>query len=516
MPQYYQTGANIYEAQLYQRGNTGLSRNPLEYPTTHADWVSRYSWLFDAYVGSPYSLQDIKGLHLFRALDEDGEVLAETRRLTRDIQHVVDTDAQALAGQEWTLDLDIEDDPTPEQSARLESAWRIWQRSRIQREKGRWARMGASMGDIVLEAVRVTGTRPYDVRIVAYDPRHVRLEYDAVSGTTLERVIVTIPYFDPPSVTPEGIVRDGAVLHHYQRVIDAEQITVTQDGVTVEEESGPHVLGTVPVVHLPFVPYVEPEHGLWAAVGLEHSLALIDSLMTQLQAVGNRYGNPMLAVIGAKIGTNSGDISKFGRIVSGIPQGGSVDYVEADLPAIRTLLEAARAEHESVRQTLPEFLFTDSGANSSGSALNFRAAAFSLKMNEIRGRWYAGIAELLEYAVALEQGREYDQDDSYLVVSAPPVLPVNQTEELANIHAVHERGGLRQRDYVAHLQRIGIVPALVDPAEYAEAVREEAEIRAELETLQAQRILGTQQAAAQAAIPEGIEVQGLGEPESEP
>lgn len=465
------------ESEQSTSDNQAEVRNPLNFPQGHEAWVDWYNFRFDAYVGQPYDTHQVINLRGFRALDEAGKIIAIMKRVTRDVQHVVDTDAQALAGREWVLEVDDPDgtagtENSPEAEARLEAGNAVWTRSKLQEEKGAWARVGASLGDIMFEPVRTNGQPPFETKIVAYDPRHVRLEYDEATGTELLKATITIPFFDAPDVNPMGEVLDAPAMHVYQRILTWEEVTETIDGEDTGG-SGKHNLGVVPMVHLPFIKYVLPDHGLWAAVGLDHALVLIDSLMTQLQAIGNRHANPILAGIGAKIAAGS-DIFKHGRIVSGIPSDGDLKYVEAQLTGIKTLLDAAQAELAQVRATLPEFLFTESGANSSGSALNFRAAAFVLKMNEVRGRWYAGFARLTEMAVALEERRAFDEEDVLLKVTSQPVLPVNVEAELKAINEAKDKGGLLQADYVGHLKRLGIVPANADPKEYAEAVKLEA------------------------------------------
>ncbi|KKM20479.1 hypothetical protein LCGC14_1645040 [marine sediment metagenome] len=452
-------------------------RNPLNYPQGHEEWVAWYNFRFDAYVGQPYTTEQVINLRGFRALDESGEIIGIMQRVTRDVQHVVDTDAQALAGREWMLEIDDPDGSaatgdSPEAIARLEAGKAVWSRSKVQEEKGSWARVGASLGDIMFEPVRTNGKAPFETKIVAYDPRHVRLEYDDATGTVLEKATITIPFFDAPDISAMGEVVDAPTGHVYQRILTWEDITETLDGKDTGQ-SGPHKLGVVPMVHLPFIKYVEPDHGLWAASGLDMALVLIDSLMTQVQAIGNRFANPILAAIGVKVEAGA-DLLKVGRIASGIPLGGDLKYVEATMTGLATLLAAAQAELEQVRETLPEFLFTESGANSSGSALNFRAAAFVLKMNEVRGRWYSGFARLVEMAVALDENRALDETDTMLKVTSQPVLPVNVESELKVINEARDKGGLLQADYVGHLKRLGIVPANVDAAQYAEAVKAEA------------------------------------------
>ena len=73
------------------------------YPSNHAGWQARYQYLIDAYHGENYSQHMIKRLSLFRALDDDGKIIALTRRLHRDIQFVVDTGRTALSLSAVTL-----------------------------------------------------------------------------------------------------------------------------------------------------------------------------------------------------------------------------------------------------------------------------------------------------------------------------------------------------------------------------------------------------------------------------
>ena len=466
---------------IYRQGNdvSGTKGNPLAYPTTHEGWIKRYDWLAAGYLGEPYTVKAIRSLGLFRALDEEGLVIAETKRLTRDIAFVVDCDAQALGG-ELDLDLDVEGDPTPQQEADFEIAKAIWTRSDVQVEGLRWATICASLGDLMVEVVAMNPTPPHNVMLVAHDPRHCFLVKDEVTGRALKQATITLHYVDPPKLDENGNATAPPVEHQYRRVLTPEEVTVYRDGSRVEEESAPTKVKTVTLVHLPFRLYVHPEHGLWAGQGLEGSLALVDSLLSQLQAIGNRYGNPMLVVKGAVMSAGT-DASKMGRILSGIPEGGSIDYLEADLPAIRTLLETAMQEHDSVRATLPEFLFTESGANSSGDALNFRATSFEAKMRAVRTRWYAGLARAMEIAVAMEKGEAFDEDYNWLRVSGGPILPVNVSKELESIGKAHESGGLLDRDLVGHFQRLGITPPAEDPEVYSDLVKAEQGVKRDAE-----------------------------------
>lgn len=449
-------------------GQNGQARPPSPYPTTHEQWVARYGWLSDSYTGEAYTTGDMTALGLFRALDPDGKVILETRRLTRDVQHVVNVGATALWGATATLDWQAGRRSTGV-AERLERASRVWRRSRVQERKGTWATWGASMGDVVIEAVRTNPRPPYDSVLVAYDPRLCEVDYDDLTGTEIVRLVVKIPYFEAATAGPRGTTGGLTQLREYVRILTPESITVYRDGELVEAESGDHNLGVVPAVHLGWLPYVDPAHSLWTAPNLEQPIALVDSLLTQVQAIGARHANPILATPGVTMPAGT-DIFAFGRVVTGMPAGADVKYVEANLQGVATLLEAANIARQQARDTLPEFLFSQAGASSSGAALNFWASAFVSKIEGIRGRWSPGLARATQYALLLDEDAEYDPDDEMFQVLAPPVLPVNVEAEVATLETVMDRGGMLLVDYVRSLQRIGVLNAEHDPDEYAAAL----------------------------------------------
>lgn len=444
--------------------------NPLEYPQTFAGWGEWYGRLARAYEGLPYTQEEIDAWRLFLGVDSAGEIVAETRRLTRDIQHVVDTDARAIAGSAWTLE-----DPASKggPSPLLAAAEAVWVRSGVQAEKGRWSRVACSLGDIVLEAVRIHSTRPHETTIAQYHPAWCRVEKDRLTGTRILRLIVEYTSFEATAVDPKtGAVTDSGITSRYVRVVDEKGVRAYQNGKPIPEETGDHGAGVCPVAHLVCVPYTDPEHGLWAAHGLEGCLAAVDSMLTQIQAIGARHGAPILKVIGARF-EDGGAVFGTGKVMSGIPQGGDVGYVEPTLQGVLAILEAATTARNHARETLPEFLFTDSGANSSGDALSWRATAFASKIEEIRGRWFDQLATLTGIAVAMDAGRAFDPTRDTLRITGSPVLPVNAAKEAATAKEIRDAGGMTQADYIATLQRLGYVSNDYDPAVYAQMIADE-------------------------------------------
>ena len=443
-------------------------------PTTEDEWASYYTRREMAYLGEPYSLGEIVDQRLFRALDPSGNIISETRRLTRDVQHVVDMDTAGICGTSWTLQPSIES-ATAMRFA--EAAARLWKRSQVAERREAWVRWGASMGDFSLEAVRTSSSKPYRPVLVAYDPRWIKaLDYDRDTGLRLVRAVISAPYFDAAQISAHGEVQnDDGAAHTYTRVLTPDRVDVYVDGKLDEAASGEHGLGVVPLAQLQMTPYTDPSHGLWAAQGLDAPLSMVDSLLTQISAIGNRHANPLLAIFGSQIESGGGALFALGRILNGVASDGRVEYVEAAMQGVTTLLEAAKYAREQARQTLPEFLFSDSSAAASGSSLNFRAQQYVTKIESVRGRWFATLARVSGYALALEDGRAWDPEAPGVMVSAPPVLPINAAAEIQSLVDARQLGGLKAVDIVQHLQRIGIVPADADPTTY------EAEVAAELD-----------------------------------
>ena len=464
------------------------------WPANHEEWCKRYDGLDRAYLGLGYRLEMVRKLKLFRAVDPTGQTIAITRRLTRDVQHVVDTDARSMSN-------GIRIGPEGEDSdeATTERGKAIWKRSKLSSAASRWARLCAGLGDVMMEAVRLDGTAPYDVRIVGYDPRYVQLEYDVETGTEIVKATIEIPYRSSPEAA-DDITTTEAEEHVYKRVLTKTAIEVFIDGARQEELSGEHKLDAVPLVHVPFSPWTDPAHGLWAAEGLEDALALVDSLLTQMLAVGNRYASPLWVAKGFKL--RAGADLNFGRVLS-IPSDANFTAQEPSLTGLATLLAAAEATRALARETLPEFLFTDAGASSSGTALNFRATAYVQKMLEVRSaRWFPALEIVTEYALALEDGAAYDPEVRNVAVVAPPVLPVNVGDKIDTLIKARDAGGLKMSDFIAHLQTIEIVPDTVDPVAYAAEVAAEQVVLANIE---AQALADI---AAQVAIPEPIKDTG--------
>jgi|7_EtaG_2_1085326.scaffolds.fasta_scaffold02322_7 hypothetical protein len=433
----------------------GLS--PRRYPETRQEWLDLYQRRHEAYYGEPYSVDDMKTLHLFRALDDDGGVLAETRRLTRDVQYVADTHVDAILAEGLTLTRAPNGDASD-----LANAEAIWDRSGLDQHLERYVRDAAVLGDLHFEAILSSdGT---GARVVAYDPQHTELTYDSETGTRLKRAIVTVPYFEPPKVDSHGNITEAhEIMRIYRRVISPGRIDVYRDSVHMAAESGANALQVPTAVHSPYIPYRIPEYGLSAAHKLDDALSLIDSMLTQIHAIGTRHGNPLMQSAGGNVPSGS-ELNKLGRVING-PPGWSMSYVEPTFQGISTLLSAIQTQRETLRETMPEFLFTESGANSSGSALNFRATQFVSKMKKIRSRVYRALAEAIQIGIALERGGPMRAGT--IAVEGGDILPANVIAMLEELRIAHGIQPIKPSDVVRVYQRAGIVRTDEDPETYA-------------------------------------------------
>jgi hypothetical protein len=455
---------------VYQGGVDDLTA----YPATHLGWVNRYQYLLDAYHGETYTQHQCKELNLFRALDDDGKIIALTRRLHRDIQYIVDTGRQALALGQLTLH---RTEGTTE--AEYQSALDIWARSMPASQGSVWSLLLCCTGDLYLEAARVT-PGSMAVSLLSYSPDKVYTEYDIAAGIRMVRAIVTSDVMGEAQVDVDGNVTEAAALYRHQRTLTAEDITVeaelprTVEGDTQREldraASGPHGLGVVPLTHIRCIPTVYPEHSLPVTHGIDRGLAEVDSMASQISAVADRFGNPKPFLFGAKIGDSSA-LGRFGRWINAWGNNSdkiSAGYLEPSMDGVTRLQEALERMIRDIRLTFPEFLFVGGGstANLSGEALRLLQSRYEAKYLDIRARMYAGLERALAIGVALEQRREYDPTRHPVRISAPPLLPADKKAELEALTLARGLGAISPVDLVRHLQRLGLASGDVPADDY--------------------------------------------------
>jgi hypothetical protein len=437
------------------------------YPESDEEWRELYDWRWQQYLMAPYSANDQKSEHLFRAFDDSGNEIDQTRRIHRFYGFVADTDARALTGGRLTLET-FDHIPGKSKSAQLLAGEAVWTRSRLLSQTARWARMTCVLGDWWLEPWRLNGTRPYRAVIVGHNPQCVRAWYDS-TGTQLERVEIDTSILSEPMRERREVGGMGAVTE-YRRILTRDEIIVEVNGKRDDAQSGRHRLGAVPAVHLQAIPWDQPEHGLPAPFGIERALMRLDSLMTQAGAVGNRFGNPTLWTKGFRLGASS-QVARFGRMIDGIPADGEVGYLEAGAEGLKGLLPWLQQLVSHIRDTTPEFLFASDAAQESAEARSLRGQAFESKMLEMRGPWHAGLAEATAMAVAMDEDRALDVETNPYTIDAPPVLPQNVGREIETLKSIEHR--IKRADFTRGLQRLGIVSNEHDPEVYTREVDDE-------------------------------------------
>ncbi len=458
---------------LLQGGTEGADS---AYPATHAGWEARYQYLIDAYHGENYSQSMIKRLNLFRALDDDGKIIGLTRRLHRDIQFVVDTGRGALSLSGVTLQR--REGATDAEYAAAEA---IWARSSILTMGSVWSLTLACMGDLFIEAARVTpGSQ--DVSLIGYRPDAVYTEYDLATASRLIRAVISTDVIGEAEVDVYGNVAEAGALYTYQRTLTPTDIAVaselppTAEGVAQRQidasATGPHGLGVVPMVHVRCIPTVHAEHSLPVTHGIDRGLAEVDSMASQISAVADRFANPKPYLFGAKIG-DQGAISRFGRWINAWGNNSdkiSAGYLEPSMDGISRLHEALERLIRDIRVTFPEFLFVGGGstANLSGEALRLLQSRYVAKYEDIRGRYYAGLERALAMGVALQLRQRYDPSRHPVSIEGAPLLPGDKKMELETLTLARGLGAINQVDLIRHTQRLGIASEELTAEDYLE------------------------------------------------
>lgn len=453
---------------LFQRTAAEAAEDAMSaYPEDEAGWIDRYDTLWAAYVGKAYTPEEILVHKLFKAVDDDGKLLDVTQRVHRDFQFLVRTYAGAAIGAPGPV---LEAD----EAGALAVGEAIWKRSRVGARIEGWAKTCGALGDFGWEIARRSRTEPY--MLLPRDPRVARVYYDATC-TRIERVVISVGYVEPGEMSGHDGVVNTSVPHQWRRELTDRAVTTWRDGVLVPEESGPHTLGVVPFVHVCWEPWTEPEHGLPAGHPIDKAMAMMDSIHCQIRAVGARHGNPVGVAKGFKLG-GANDVGMLGRVINGVPVGGSFEYAEPSADVVGKLLDAIDKLQSHVRQTDPAYIFGDAGGGQeSGQAKGYRAAAFENAVSGIRGRFFGGLTEAIELCACATARRPYDPDHQPYRVDLPPILPRNVQAEVSTLDLVKDR--IKREDYTRHLQRLGFIDPELDPVAYASEVEDEVAARAQ-------------------------------------
>ena len=439
------------------------------WPRTRDEVIEEFTRRWEAYLGLAYRRGDIERMNLFVAVDSQDREITVTRRMTRDLQFVCEVDASSIASNALSLQarpdlVSPDDDPAMVQAKGAE----VWRRSGIDAQRQRWALNLCVFGEVYLEALNSKD----GAVVVAHDPRTVEVQRDP-TGRYIERAVITVYYRTGLEVDPEtGAYTGESRTVQYRRVITADTVQVFRDGALVPAESGRNVLGAVPLVRVAYRDVGDGSLSTWAGYGYEDALAAVDSFFTQLQALTTRHANPILKAIGVQVAQDA-RLSEAGRSVA-LPLGADLQWLEATLQGANTALDAASRMRESLVQTLPEFLFVDSGANSSGTALSYRAGAFVAKIEPIRRAFYGALAQVVGMAVAIDDAVPWDDLADVYVVDGGAALPMDVTAVAELTTTLLDKGLLLGVDAVRVLQGLGVgVPEDADAATYAERAQAE-------------------------------------------
>ena len=440
------------------RRGGGLNRYPGRRNITA--WAAEYRRRRATYLGEPYTSGEVKDLHLFRLENRlQTEDVLRTRRITRDYKYVCDVDASALLG--GGLNLSAED------AGPQAFGDRTWRWSRIPDHLHRWCVNHAVEGDTYWEVARVKRGAATVVQIVRHQTDTVDVWYDP-TGTFIERAVI-MHETEPSTRFDEGGSEVDVPAVLVVRELLPDRVNVWLDDVKQpdgQSGAGAHGLGVVPLVHVGFAPFCDPEHSLGAGHAIDETLCMLDSILTQLQAIGNRYADPIPVFMGGFMA--SADVSSWRQgSALNMPPGSTVDMLTGDLSNYGTLADVVQAERDALRSSLPEFVFAEAGSAASGAALTTRAHAFSMKIEPVRQRFWRGLALATGYALAMSAHTMFDADThDVFTVQGGPVFPADRKSVLEMLRAAMDLGLLRPIDAVKRLQSMDIIGKDEDPEEY--------------------------------------------------
>lgn len=424
------------------------------WPVTAEERREMYRARWRSFRGEPYTLAEVQRLALFRAVGTDDVTTAITQRIMRDGAFVCGVDAAAIATDGVTLGT------TPGAEDRLDDGRAQWEQSAISDNLPWWATNLCVDG---LGYLEVFLTAPGVPAIVWHQPTSVEVSKDR-AGSTITQAVITI--LEPPawSVSADGSIDVGGKPTTYRRLLTPAKIAAWRDDAALPDETGPNTLGRVPLIEVAFAKCADGSMPLNACQGIDDAIALINSTIMQIGTIGSRNANPTLLTIGARL-ADGADMQKAGKVLS-VPADADIKWLELSMTGLRSLVETMVAVLDAVRQTMPEFLFVDSGANSSGTALSYRAGAFVAKIQPVRARMYAALAEAVSLAVCLAAGRPWSPDEMVYAVDGGSPLPMDVASGAALRQTLMDAGLLRREDVVSWLQAARVAPE-GDPAGYA-------------------------------------------------
>lgn len=424
-----------------------------------------------SYLALGYSDAEVREMGLFRALDSSNNISAEAQRLYRDIAFVVNVDSASIASPEWRVSVDDSvTDPDLRESLRAQID-QVWEASRIDERRHLWARTVCSEGEALLEVVQTTAAIP---RIVLHPYEAYQLTYDR-TGLDIVRAVIDVVLPPEETVRPDGSIEVAPEPRKYRRILTPTTVSAYMDGVLLTDESGPNPLGVVPVVRLAFMPVLDGSFCCQAGYGYDAAVAAFDSYLKQIQTLGTRHSNPLVVGTGVDLGENA-TIQQQGRTVA-IGENAKLEYLEPSFAGADVIVKTMESARAAMVQTLPEFMFADASASSSGAALSLRSQAFVGFISPIREAFFDGVELAMGYALAMMTNTPWGMDSDVVEVDGGPAVS-QDVAALAKLYAdLAAAGFLTGEDVIKHLQSMGITSDSRDPAEYARAAQAELQAR---------------------------------------
>jgi len=407
----------------------------------------------------PYTPEECQRLGLFQGTNIGGDTIHRAQRISPLIAYVAQV-GTTLLSREWTLNLKGDADPQ-QNDPRLTRGMETWRRSQIARLARMWADNLTVEADCYMEAAIDDAGRAV---VVHHKPQHVRVWLDS-RGVEVVKATITFMVDDPD---------DDSKQVQYVR-------TLTRDKLSEKIGDKPakvvdNRLGVVPLGWDQFAPSgVDPYLGKPPWWGIEDGVSVHDSAASILTVIGTKRANTVLFAEGVNptTGTDAGQSVpgvQGGAVEGGVivgPVGTDIRPIGHGLEGAQVLVEQAERVHAIVATTCPELLFTEAGANASGTALSHRAASLLAKYAPPDTELRATVGRMLAMAQAMADGLAWSDDLDVYEVTAGPMLALDRSAELDALVKALETGLIRPADAVRKLQDLGYIPRDADPEQYA-------------------------------------------------
>jgi len=407
----------------------------------------------------PYTPEECQRLGLFQGTNIGGDTIHRAQRISPLIAYVAQV-GTTLLSREWTLNLKGDADPQ-QNDPRLTRGMETWRRSQIARLARMWADNLTVEADCYMEAAIDDAGRAV---VVHHKPQHVRVWLDS-RGVEVVKATITFQVDDPD---------DDSKQVQYVR-------TLTRDKLSEKIGDKPakvvdNRLGVVPLGWDQFAPSgVDPYLGKPPWWGIEDGVSVHDSAASILTVIGTKRANTVLFAEGVNptTGTDAGQSVpgvQGGAVEGGVivgPVGTDIRPIGHGLEGAQVLVEQAERVHAIVATTCPELLFTEAGANASGTALSHRAASLLAKYAPPDTELRATVGRMLAMAQAMADGLAWSDALDVYEVTAGPMLALDRSAELDALVKALETGLIKPPDAVRKLQDLGYIPRDADSEQYA-------------------------------------------------